>query len=186
MKLFSILVATIVATLTGCSLAWAEPADYSYRVQYTVFGPGAGTYDVTVRDHIVAVVEPVASDDPGGETGSLRAHDAWTLADLIARADQANASADPRASVTYDSETGVRCWSRSTGWSSARADTLSMSRAFIDGKGGTTTFFLNFNSSSTRTSRGDDLAHPEPWRHSRVLGLSVDHNASRCGHGQSA
>ncbi|WP_062318653.1 DUF6174 domain-containing protein [Demequina maris] len=54
--------------LSGSSEAWDEPADYTYEATITVFGPSAGTWRVTVRDHDVVAVAPL--DDAALASGA--------------------------------------------------------------------------------------------------------------------
>ena len=86
---------------------WTEPADYSYRVQYTIFGPGMGTYDITVRGHRVAAVERLADPYwPDGDS-SITVENAWILADLKAKYVEAKSGPESDATIAYDPVTGA-------------------------------------------------------------------------------
>lgn len=87
--------------------SWVEPADYSYRVSYGVFGPAAGTYDITVRNHSVVAIESVPELNYAIEEGWIGVDTAWTLADLEARYDEAKADPEGDATITYDPVTGA-------------------------------------------------------------------------------
>lgn len=86
---------------------WAEPADYSYRVEYGIFGPSMGTYDITVRDHKVTAVERLASAAWPDAEDWVTVENAWTLADLEAKYFQAMADSESDATITYDPVTGA-------------------------------------------------------------------------------
>jgi hypothetical protein len=116
-KKLLILIALACAAVAGAAWAyaasaaddspWAEPADYSYRVSYMVFGPGMGTYDITVRDHSVTVVEQLP-DNYGVDIESwVTVDNAWTLADLEAKYFEAKASRESDATIEYDPVTGA-------------------------------------------------------------------------------
>ena len=88
--------------------AWAEPADYSYTVQYMAFAPDTGTYEITVRDHVVVAVNPPAElPAPPLEPGWLPGNGAWTLADLEAKYVEAKNGRESDATITYDPVTGA-------------------------------------------------------------------------------
>ena len=87
--------------------AWAEPADYSYRVQYSIFGPGMGTYDITVRGHKVTAVERLPDPNWPDAESWVTVENAWTLADLEAKYFQAKADSESDATITYDAVTGA-------------------------------------------------------------------------------
>ena len=118
MKKLLILVAVGVATIAGAAVAygvsggspagaWSEPANYSYRVAYSIFGPGYGTYDVTVRDHRVAAVERLAGSGFDDGESWITPENAWTLADLEAKYREAKAGSESDATITYDPATGA-------------------------------------------------------------------------------
>jgi hypothetical protein len=86
---------------------WAEPADYSYRVAYGIFGPGMGTYDITVRNHKVTAVERLADSDWPDAESWVTVENAWTLADLEAKYRAAKANPESDATITYDATTGA-------------------------------------------------------------------------------
>lgn len=87
--------------------AWAEPADYSYRVTYMVFGPGMGTYDITVRDHNVTAVDRLPDDFWPDAESWVTVENAWTLADLEAKYVEAKADPESDATIEYDPVTGA-------------------------------------------------------------------------------
>ncbi len=128
MKRLPIVVAAIAAFVAGAALfdllhtrpgapgaeptpsepvGWVEPANYTYRVSHMVFGPVAGTYDITVRDHRVVSIGPVDGNQRAIDEGWIGAEDGWTIADLLAEADKARSDPEARATVTFDPTTGV-------------------------------------------------------------------------------
>ncbi|WP_156171904.1 DUF6174 domain-containing protein [Demequina rhizosphaerae] len=64
--------------LSGSDEPWSEPSDYTYEATITVFGPSAGRWRVTVRDHEVAAVEPL---DELARSSGVMLEDFSTFAD---------------------------------------------------------------------------------------------------------
>ncbi len=85
---------------------WVEPANYDYTLTYTVFGPAAGTYNIQVRDHKVASATMTPIFKVEGQKAGDQV-EAWTLAEIVALYDQALASPDGDATITYDETTGA-------------------------------------------------------------------------------
>jgi len=89
-------------SVAGNSTGWTEPADYTYTVAYSIFGPARGTYEITVRHHDVVGVRDI--DPPDGMTEyRITVDNAWTLADLLAKYDQAKAGSESDATIAVDS-----------------------------------------------------------------------------------
>ncbi|MDN4476038.1 hypothetical protein QQX09_09250 [Demequina sp. SYSU T00192] len=72
----ALLVASVAGLLGACGILsgsdepWDEPADYTYDATITVFGPSAGEWRITVRDHAVAGARPL-DDTALGSSATL-------------------------------------------------------------------------------------------------------------------
>ncbi|MFV0632895.1 DUF6174 domain-containing protein [Demequina sp.] len=99
----ALLVAAVLA-VSGCTTEpardWDEPADYTYEASITVFGPTAGEWRVTVRDHEVAEVEGL--DEWSTLEGSGGPENFDTLSQVIERYEQARAAGADAVSLKQE------------------------------------------------------------------------------------